>query len=874
MSPRYRSRLVGQSGIHIFNVAGRSISGWAPFWKGEPTGRQAMPFTSEQEDRAALAFLFDPRIAYAQRADVSPAFAQAHRLVYRLPVPHTVSYEWDDPDGRLEEHDFYLDYEGILVSGRPFTGEAGRAADKAEPQERAKAEAARHEMDQLGGSFYLVTGLSLSEMRIQNYRLLRAHHRTFAEYDEIAREIESLWQEAEPKSIGELVDHLGPHHGHDRAEEAAWRRACLAAVEGRLLVDLDAEQLTKETPMALLSADAPPILPPELPSELPDPATAGQTDDEAVVLLPGETVDESRLPPKKAATFKRNKALVEAVAGGTHIEEAAANAGISRRQAERVVAAASVDGERALEPHRRRQFRSRVHSIYVQTVHRLLRSKRRLGDRAVRESPEMRQAYLEIRQLEGKAEPLPSRFQIRRLRRHLTRSDPLVETRLAGLRHPLRSAKAVERYIFSIPAPGLVAQVDEHELDVLLMLDGQEITSRVWCACMVCAKTGAMLAAIVSPAELTEEDYMRLLKQALEPKADIVNRFGCEYDWPCRARSAEILSDRGRIFRSKHATSVVVDRLGITQRIAPPFAPDAKGIVEAVFRFMTERFAHRFPSTTMGSPRARGQHDPEKEARRSGMTLSEFESYFYRAVVDGYMQDWDELRGGPRWKLWRDAEQLYGVPHWLGSSDELKLLLMRAHNIRRPDGLYPAHKNGVNFMNHWYVGHDGLTARLKSAGKASAIYWDRRDMTTIYLADANGTILGAASTQELGRGPVSWWERRARLAAQAEPRAAAEETASESLTNVFVDEARRRGGGRRAERAARQRACRAERHAADVGEVHSRDVLDEREKVARRLEEERAGIIQLGPRLPGPSAEKGKARRPRIDYLPPRDGHA
>jgi transposase len=868
VSPRYQSRLIGQDGIHIFKIAGASISGWSPFWKGEPTGRQAMPFTSEQEDRAALAMLFDPRIAYAQRADVTGSFVAAHRLAYRLPVPYTVSYDWSEDEHEVAGHDYYLDFMGILANGRPFTAEAGRVADKSQPQERAKAEAARHYMAQRSGSFYLITGLALSEMRIENYRWLRAHHRAFREYDEIAPELETLWLEPEPRAIGEVVDHLGPRHGRERVEAAAWRRACLAAIDGRLLVDLDSVQLTLETPVALMPGDAPSILPPELPSQLPEAQAPGTADEAADVIMPGPTVDETQLPPEKAAVLRRNRSLTESVAKGMSIDHAAANAGISTKQARRVLNAASIGGESALVPHARRAFTSRVHPIYAQTILRLLRSKRRLKVRSIRESAEMRQAYLEVRKLEGQAVPLPSRFQIYRLRDHLKKSDPLVDVRLSGKRHPERSATAVRRYVFSIPAPGLVCQVDEHKLDVLITLDGQEITSRVWCACLVCVKTGAILGAVVSPAELTEEDYMRLVKQALEPKDSIVNRYGCEFAWPCAARPAEILTDRGWIFRSEHARSVVVDRLGITQKAAPPLAPDAKGIIEAVFRFMTERFAHRFPSTTMGSPAARGQHDPEREARRSGMTLSQFEAYFFRAIVDGYMQDWDELRGGPRWQLWQDAVKLHGVPRWLGSSDELKLLLMRAHNVKHPKGHYPVHKNGVSFKGHWYVGHDGLTARLKSAGEASVVYWDKRDLTTIYLADSSGNILGAATTQELGQPPVSLWERDARRRTQAGPRAQAREISSTSLTDIFVDEARGRGGGRRAERGARQRALRAERHAADIEDVHSRETIEERERLARRLEEERAGIIDLSSRLPGARSETAKARRPQIEYLP------
>jgi hypothetical protein len=353
------------------------------------------------------------------------------------------------------------------------------------------------------------------------------------------------------------------------------------------------------------------------------------------------------------------------------------------------------------------------------------------------------------------------------------------------------------------------------------------------------------------------------------PLRAIVQRFGCDNDWPCSARPSQILSDRGLIFRSERSTSVIVDRLGITQKIAPPWAPSAKGTVEACFRFMTERFAHRFPATTKGSPAQRGQHDSVAAARRSGMTYAEFEGYFYRAIVDGYMQAWDGLRGGPRIDLWNDAVEKHGVSNWIGSADDLKLLLMRADNRKHPLGRYPVHKNGVSFGGHWYVGHDGLTQQLRATRSEVSVLYDRRDITTVYLVSEDGVLLGAASTGELGPGPVSVWERDARRHAQAEPRAAAEAKSSESLTDILVQAARPRGSGLRSAKAARRRAFRESRLPGQLDDIHLSGVVDERAAMARRRAEEEAGIIHIGSDLPGPSDDAPVRRRPRIEYLEP-----
>lgn len=823
-----------------------------------------MPFTSEHEDRAALALLFDPRVSYAQRADVSSGFTAAHRLSYRLPTPQSIPYVFDDGTLGPAEHHYYPDFSGFLVDGSPFLAEAGPARSKGSPVERTKAAAARDEMARRGGKFYLVTGDTLSQARWDNYALLRAHHQPPVGCGDVMAAIEAIWSSSEPSAIREITERLSEAWPRHMVEAAAWHRLCVAASSGHLVVDLDRDFLDLDVPISLLPPDAAPILPPELPSELPTGAHEPPRDAPRAI-FEGPTVDSSQLSPRRKAAFLRNRRLIEMVDAGTTITAAALEVGLSKRQALRVMAGSRDEPGLVPYPHSRRA--TSAHPIYVDAIEKLFRSRRRLKIRAIQESPELRTAWRRIREAEGQAEPIPSRWVITRLRDALERGDKVVRERLAGSRHPERSASAVRGYVRSIPAPGLVCQVDEHVFDILLTLDGYEVASRVWGAVLIDVKTGGLLGAILSPAELVEEDYMRLLKQAIESKTPIVERFGCENDWPCSARPAQILSDRGLIFRSERATSVVVDRLGITQKIAPPWAPSAKGSAEACFRFMTERFAHRFPATTKGSPAQRGQHDSVAAAERSGMTYAEFEGYFYRAVVDGYMQAWDGLRGGPRSALWTDAVEKHGVARWIGSADELKLLLMRAANLKHPLGRYPVHKGGVSFLGHWYVGHDGLTQRLRAARDEVTILYDRRDITTIYLVDKDGVLLGPASTSALGPGPVSIWERDARRRGEAIPRAEAEAKSSNSLTDIQVDAARPRGPGLRSAKAARRRAFRESRLPDQLDDIHLTGVVDERVEMDRRRAEEEAGIIHLAAELPGPSDGKVKRRRPRIEYL-------
>ncbi len=197
---------------------------------------------------------------------------------------------------------------------------------------------------------------------------------------------------------------------------------------------------------------------------------------------------------------------------------------------------------------------------------------------------------------------------------------------------------------------------------------------------------------------------------------------------------------------------MLVDRLGIITEQAPPYAPSAKGTVESLFRWMTQRFERRLPNTSYGV------HDAKAAAEAGGMTQEELERCFIQAIVDDYQQAWDELRRQRRAVLWEQAVAQSGVPQYLGSPDDLKLLLMKAINRKTPThGYHVSDGDRLSFQGRWYV-CPGLLSRLQ--GREFEVYFDRRDISVLYLF-VEGIYVGEAyCTQFLG-GRVSEWEARA-----------------------------------------------------------------------------------------------------------------
>jgi hypothetical protein len=167
---------------------------------------------------------------------------------------------------------------------------------------------------------------------------------------------------------------------------------------------------------------------------------------------------------------------------------------------------------------------------------------------------------------------------------------------------------------------------------------------------------------------------------------------------------------------------------------------------------MTERFEKRLPNSSYGV------HDAETAAQAGGMTLEELERCFYQAIVDDYQQDYDTTRGQRRWVLWEQAVAASGVPQYLGSPDDLKLLLMKAVNRKTPHHGYRVQNgNRLSFQGRWYV-CPGLLPRLR--GREFDLYYDRRDVGVLYIF-VEGEYVGEAYCPQLMGGRVSEWEARA-----------------------------------------------------------------------------------------------------------------
>jgi Mu transposase, C-terminal len=734
-------------GIDLFKIAGRSISGWIPSLKTGSTVRQ--PFCSQLEERLLLWLEYHPLVKSYARGDIGPQFAETYRLPIPKHAPFAIGYTFED-----KPHHYLPDAVGTLTNGQPFIAEAGMEDDKRGDRNLAKAEAARRLARLQRGVFWIGTERTLTKRRHYNLVYLHARRKTFPAFADIATAVAEVWPWGEMAEVAEVASRLSHQFPQEMVEAAIWKVVGDSAAQGHLLVDLEQFTLDRTLPLALLPPDAPPISPPQLPDTLlPELVQEVATiSSESPRLVPGPTFDASRLAEPQREQFHRSLRAVEQVLAGAKPTQVAKDAGIPPSTLSRLIKRTKLLGTIACVPYGSYRRSTTMPPAFQECIRRLYLLPTRLSMTAIREHTEMQHVARRLSEKQGKPVKLPSYAQVRK-EVHRLKSEPELVAVREGAKSVPRERESAESFALSIPAPALLTQVDEHTMDLYVVTpSGETVASRVHAAVLICVKTAAILGAVLALGPLKEEDYMRLVKVSLERKDHLVGINGCEHSWPCFGKPAIIFHDRGKIFTSERARQVLVDRLQIITEQAPPYAPSAKGTVEALFRWMTERFEKRLPNTSYGV------HDAETAAQAGGMTLEELERCFYQAIVDDYQQAFDGLRRQRPCVLWEQAVAASGVPQYLGSPDDLKLLLMKAVN-RKTTGHGYRVQNGsrLSFQGRWYV-CPGLLSRL--AGREFDVYFDRRDVGVLYIF-VEGEYVGEAYCPQLMGGRVSEWEARA-----------------------------------------------------------------------------------------------------------------
>ncbi len=479
-------------------------------------------------------------------------------------------------------HVYLPDAIGQLLDGKLLIAVAGLEQDKRRERNRAKAEAERQVAEQQAGVYWIGTEATLSRTRHANLVFLHARRQAFPTWPQLEEALQVIWPWGEAACVQELVERLGERWPQAEREAAVWKRCAESAARGHLLVDLASISLTRLTPLICLSSDAPPILPDPLPSELSSSVTVledsvEEESDQRVNLL--STFDDSILQGPVRERFLRNLRAVEAVLAGASVVETARETQIARSTLSRLVQRTRTLGVLACVPHATYRRERELHPAFQEVIRRLYLLPTKLSMTAIAEHAELKRTARRVQEDTGTAIPLPSYRQVHDYVQVL-KQEPQVHRLREQVPGPLRDRQSPRSFALSIPAPAQLAQVDEHSMELYVVTpDGIPVTRQVHAAILICVKTAAIMGAVLALGSLKEEDYMRLVKMALEPKDRLVLQAGCQHSWPCWGKPAVVFHDRGKIFTSERARQVLVDRLGIITEQAPPYCPSANDLV-------------------------------------------------------------------------------------------------------------------------------------------------------------------------------------------------------------------------------------------------------------------------------------------------------
>jgi hypothetical protein len=159
-----------------------------------------------------------------------------------------------------------------------------------------------------------------------------------------------------------------------------------------------------------------------------------------------------------------------------------------------------------------------LHPEFQKLIRKLYTHPLRPTIKAIHESIKLKDLAEELSKREGIPVLVPSYRQVTYFIESISLEKVVIDAR-SGLKHPPKDRMSPTSFVLSIPFPALICQVDEHIFDLFIVAqDGTPITRRVHAAVLVCVKTGAILAGVLSLDSLKEEDYMRLVKQAMEKK--------------------------------------------------------------------------------------------------------------------------------------------------------------------------------------------------------------------------------------------------------------------------------------------------------------------------------------------------------------------
>jgi len=343
-------------------------------------------------------------------------------------------------------------------------------------------------------------------------------------------------------------------------------------------------------------------------------------------------------------------------------------------------------------------------------------------------------------------------------------SESTIRRRLAEIpaeaatrrREGFRAAQALLPLRGSFPEtarPLAVVQIDHTPLDLMLVDDiHRQPIGKAWLTLAM-----DVFSRMVAGFSLAFEPPSSLsvglcLTHAILPKDAWLSQHGVATAWPVDGLMESVHCDNGREFRGNMLRKAC-EQYGIALTLRPVKRPWYGGHIERLLGTFAKEI-HALAGTTFSNPVERGTYCSE---RKAVFTLSEFESWLTRFIVEVYHQRVHTALGMPPIRRYQQATA--GAQPRCPEVHRLKLdfLPYEERSVQR----YGIALDGVHYysdvLRRWIASREPEDARRK---RAFIVRRDPRDISLLYFFDPELQCYFEIPYRDRSRPPLSLWELR------------------------------------------------------------------------------------------------------------------
>lgn len=225
-------------------------------------------------------------------------------------------------------------------------------------------------------------------------------------------------------------------------------------------------------------------------------------------------------------------------------------------------------------------------------------------------------------------------------------NDFLNEAGRSGNKHRIERKFAFKQKGLRVSKPLEIVEMDEHEVDLMLMLTKNGIwdhlhpeiqvrvkqLGRVWLSAALDAYSRSIVGLKILKGAPDAESAVATLAMVAQPKDALAAHVGAQAPWPQCGTPLAVHTDAGAGFVSSRFELAVM-LFTRRHRIPPSKHPHLRARIERFFRTINQRYTHLFSGRTFSNPVLKDDYDSEKHAH---LLDEEFADLIVRLIVDCY----------------------------------------------------------------------------------------------------------------------------------------------------------------------------------------------------------------------------------------------